>query len=110
MKIVTKRVSIDSAAERIKLQYCHKGKWKDYPWNPQKRYERLIELPREATEEQVIEIIGNNSWTSNMCDECDTDSEITVILGEPTNYEGHTARICPNCLLLAIQLIDKMSI
>ena len=110
MKIETKQALIDSAAKRIKLQYYYRGKWKDYPWNPQKRYEEILRLPKDVSEAQVIKILGNSSWTELICDECDIDSEIVVVIGKSSSYENSTAQICLKCLLLAIQLTDEMNI
>lgn len=106
MKVISKRHLISSVAQRIKSAYFD-SEWKQYAWNPRRRYEELMKLPKGATEEQVIAILGRKSWTELICDECGTDSQAVVIVGEPINWESHTAQICLDCLLQAARLFEQ---
>lgn len=64
----------------------------------------ILKTEKPTTEEHVERIIGNNSWTRNICNECGNDSEITVQLGEEPDYDSATAKICPECLKKALSL------
>jgi hypothetical protein len=56
------------------------------------------------TEARANEIIGNESWTSNKCNECNKDLLAVVELGEDPDIESRTARICLDCLNKAVDL------
>jgi len=71
--------------------------------NSDKIYIALVN-EKELTEERANEIIGNDSWTRNSCDECGEDVEVTVMVGEEPDYESRTASICINCLNKAVEL------
>lgn len=109
MILKTKNELIETAAERIKKQCYryHKG-WPgpSIEWNPKKVYKQLIALDN-PTEAEVVEIIGNASWTQNRCDECRNDVDITVMLGEEPDYESATAYICISCLEKALDLTQS---
>lgn len=64
----------------------------------------ILKTEKPTTEEHVERIIGNNTWTRNVCDECGNDSEITVQLGEEPDYDSATAKICQECLKKALSL------
>ena len=65
-------------------------------------YNKLVTLsPR--TEEGVNEIIGNDSWTSLECDECNEQVDVIIRLGQEPDNDSSTACICVNCLNLAIK-------
>lgn len=119
MELRTKRELIAGIAEVFKQRHCRKGLsanppahlydaqsgWYRYrDFDPKPQYERLLALPKGATEEQVVAIAGTNVWTENVCDECGQDVEVTVILGEEEDYESRTAWICPECLEKALEL------
>ena len=100
MKLITKEMLIKEVAIKWRRQYP-----KSHPYGPKKDviYGRLLELPHDATERDVAEIIGNSSWTRNKCDECQKDSDITVMLGN----DSSTAQICLSCLQEAKSLVEK---
>jgi hypothetical protein len=47
-----------------------------------------------ATADDVDGIIGNNSWTTDMCDECRTRSRVVAAFGKCDN----SVRLCPACV------------
>jgi hypothetical protein len=67
--------------------------------------------PATATAEEVEAIIGNKSWTTEMCDVCEEHVYQWLILGEPRDYESATVNICRTCLadatLVAIQSAEQ---
>lgn len=76
-------------------------------------YKKLKALPPNTTKEDVADIIGNDSWASIICDECDLNCEAVMLLGEESNLQGvieediASAFICESCLQKALSLIKK---
>jgi hypothetical protein len=59
-----------------------------------------------ATAAEVAEIVGNGSWVSmNTCHECGAETWDAVEVGQPPDYESHTATICADCLRAALRLL-----
>lgn len=57
-----------------------------------------------ATSEEVEAIIGNRSWTRQLCNECGEPSDWLLMVGQPTDYESQTASLCRACILKAAEL------
>ena len=115
MFIRSKRDLIRNIAEMLRSVYSNGGQW-DYLHDKRSTkdvYEQLLNLPKDAAESDVAAIIGNYSWTSNICDECGEDVHVTVFLGEDTDDASYvrmdtcTAAVCYNCLMEAQSLINK---
>lgn len=108
MELITKRQLINSVAARWKRQYFHgpKGWAITAGGKSDDRYKRLKDLPQDATEDQVMGIIGNDSWTRIVCDECERSVDSAVQLGEPPDYESATAVVCLDCLKAAAALLE----
>ena len=103
MKLTTERDLIHNVATRWYEQY--KSMFVQYP-DKKEIYEKLNALNTEtAIPADVIAIIGNDSWTTQFCDECKEKSSILMEIGEEPDYESSTARICPACLEKALVLV-----
>ena len=63
----------------------------------------LLALPPGFTAEQVNQIIGNNSWTENKCDECETDAPVLVRIGDAPDYDARWMDLCPDCIRRAAE-------
>jgi len=106
MKKITKNQKIDNVLVRWNRQY------KDYE-STAKLLNRTVgnirallsNLPKDATEKQVEDIIGNSSWTSNECNECGKDDDTVIRLGTDQDYEPNVFDICIKCLNKAVKLI-----
>ncbi len=118
MNLITKKEKIAKVASRwYKAYFCslRHGEW--YMNSPLNRkgktkeeiYNTLIEKKPE-TEQEVIDIVGNRSWTSNCCDECGKESDILVVIGQEPNYESDTASICKNCLEKALEMVKDSNV
>jgi len=106
MEVITKEYVLSSIPNRLKEQYYNdKDGWKDYPWNPKDRYERIVAIGEGITEERATEIT-NSSWTNLDCHECGQNVDKVVVLGEKPDYESNTAQVCFNCLKKALDLIN----
>lgn len=108
MKKITRRGIIKSVPAKYKSQYFNSDGWRTILKGPtQPTYDALIALDLEtATEKDISDIIGNESWTRLECDECDKEVETVIMLGQEPDYESSTACICPNCLAKATNLTN----
>ena len=90
MRRITKAHLIESVADR----------WKAQPRNPDNI--RAIEIgeilakERPKTEDRIEEIIGNRTWTENICYECRIDNNVVIEIGE--------CELCEECLKEAVEL------
>ncbi len=96
MIVISKKQIIENVPKKWERQY------KGWPYDSSK-FEIHKELLRNKplTEEKIINIIGNKSWTNNICDECERDSNITILLGKGEDQEVY---ICKECLDKAVKL------
>lgn len=69
-------------------------------------WSRLKALPENATAAQVKAIIGNDSWTTIVCNECGKHVEMAIVLNESEDY--HTFTVCAGCLDLAQILLYNL--
>ena len=102
MITISKKEKIELIPYRWKQQYCNKDVWM-YGADKIDIYKKLSQT-NPLTEELVNQIIGNKSWTENICDECGKDSDVLIQLGQELYYESATACICKDCLDKAIKL------
>ena len=103
MRVITERSLIRDVAARWAESYPNERFGKDKP----RIGKQLAALdPEKATAEMVIDIIGNDSWTSvPECDECGAVGLAAVVeVGAEPDYESSTARICVPCLRKAVKL------
>ena len=105
MYIITKKELIKTVAERWKKAYFINSKW-EYGADKKEIYNNLIEK-KPKTELEVANIIGNNSWTDNVCNECGKQKEKIIVIGEPEDYESKTAYVCEECLNEALKLLNE---
>ena len=114
MNLITKRSLIRAVADRWCEQY--------FPFNndaplfskrmgfsndltKRQIHDALVSLDKAtATEDMVSNIIGNASWTNIKCDECGKDVDAVIVVGEPMDYESHTARLCRECAVKILQI------
>lgn len=102
MYLITKKSILEGLAAKYKMQYPVNRQFFDGSWSDDKINLLLKEKP--LTEKRANEILGNDSWTRNRCDECNADVYATVQLGQEPDYESATANICLECLNKAVAL------
>lgn len=101
MKLITQRDLIRDVANRWEKQYPEKG---DLPRLAILRRLRALDV-ETASAQQVADIIGNDSWTSQSCSECGEDhADAVVQVGQELNYESRTAWLCLPCVRKAAAL------
>lgn len=102
MHILTKSDLLSNVATRWAMRYekC-----------PEKHEtsQKLLDLGGKGTEDQVTEIIGNNSWTKITCDQCGADVDRVVYVGQPLDYGSSTAKLCSSCVRAALNLLHHSS-
>lgn len=99
---ILKKDKINNIADRWKRAYFLNGKW-EYGEDKVDIYNKLLNI-NPLTESVINEIIGNKSWTNNVCNECGEDVNVLIQIGQDPDYESATACICLNCLNKAVKL------
>jgi len=74
-------------------------KWKaQYPTDKKDITDQLERL-NPKTEDGITAIIGNDSWTKNVCDECKKDMDALLYVCEDYDDDySHYVLVCVNCL------------
>lgn len=103
MYTLTKQDLINNICSAWKQQYFFDGEWR-YGENKQVIYNNLIALGDNKTEEKINEIIGNSSWTTITCGECNKHVDVVVVMNDSDEY---CAYICKKCINKASKLLVK---
>jgi len=70
--------------------------------------EALDALNKETASIQDVEaIIGNGSWTRLTCDECSSEVDAVIRMGQEPDYESSTALLCFSCVKKAAEMINR---
>lgn len=114
-KKLTRLEHITSVPERWKEQYyCPTEGWRSFHASTLRKamsaeviYNKILALPHlEIQEEAINEIIGNRSWTSFTCDECERESSELLSLDHCiSEWTGESFRLCEYCLHKALAVI-----
>jgi hypothetical protein len=105
MNIVTQRDQIRGVCKAWREQYPLAAK---HFADKHEIYHRLCQLNLEQCRaEDVNDIIGNVSWTSLRCDECNQETDWLLYVGEPPDYESRTARLCKSCCKQVAQMVAR---
>lgn len=108
MHKITTEQKVKNVAEAWKASYYRAHHWISiFSGSSEVIYKRLKELSETATAKDVEDIIGNSSWTSLTCHECDNSVDIVIQVGENPDWGSSTAQICPNCLRKALALSES---
>lgn len=106
-RVIRKADKVKRAPDRWAAQYP-RGKW-----SPDKNEitDRLAALKgTDFTAEQVDSIVGNKSWTQNLCDGCDGDFPLLVRIGEEPEYEARWLDLCLSCAREAFEVIGRADV
>src|SRR5690242_12946578 len=102
MKLITRQLKADLVPANFERAY---GKTRDSTsWirgvSRGQLIDKLNALPKPVDPDECDRIIGNTSWAGIECDECgDRNPSAVVQIGQPLDYESHTACVCIKCLL-----------
>lgn len=100
MRLVHRREVIDSAPSLWEKQYSCYSNMPDKIAIMHKLNALVLPILRE----DVDAIIGNGSWTQNLCDECQGDFETLVRIGSEPDYDRRWQDLCVDCLAKALAL------
>jgi hypothetical protein len=108
MRVITKQALLATVAERFRQAHQRRDEWIPMPegGDASALYAKLTALPAEPSEEAVLEVIGDNRWTENRCDECGEDRAVTVLLAEEIHHPTDMTAICSECLKQAKRLAE----
>ncbi len=83
------------------------GKW-EFRKEKQEISKKLHKLTSPIQESDVINIIGNNSWTSFECDICEIEANKLINFSSDfyDAYNNWETNICESCLEKALQRIS----
>lgn len=100
---------IRTVAERWKAQYgLYFGQKQATPTSLDYEYvyERLLELDLDrCSEDDVIAVIGNDSWTRIQCDACEKFVGKLVVVGDRDEQDYRYAEICSDCVVEAMKKV-----
>lgn len=107
MKLVTKRSTIEGVADRWEKQYQSYLKAGDDRYGDKRAVlDRLRKLDLSSCpEDDVIDAIGNNSWTLVDCQGCGGDHDRVVIMSYESDA-GYPIQFCIACLDEAIETLS----
>lgn len=105
MRLITKKMLLSSLISQYKKQYPTNKHFAFGSCSDDKL--KLLEAESSLTEERVAEIIGNNSWLKNICDECKKDASTIVVFGKEDYWEDESVRICIDCLKKGLELAES---
>ena len=97
MRKYTKAERITRVLYRWKKQYLPKQSEGWYDLTKKAIYEELQKID-PLTEEACKKIIGNDSWTSLECEECERDVDKVIYFADN--------RYCKECLQMALKLLN----
>ena len=106
MKIITRKQRAKQAVRRWKQTYFRNGEWLNCTGSSETIYNNLLMLGNNPEISRVNEIIGNDSWTTLMCNECGKQVSMIIQVGKSENYENNTAFICKKCLIKAYKTMS----
>ena len=107
-EVSIKTASGHGVAERWRKRYYYsQGGWsKAFLGDPEQIYERLCALGQHPKPDDVVDVIGNKSWSGHFCRGCDEWVDKVVVFGHSRNGEDEID-LCPDCIEAAHQaLID----
>lgn len=103
-------MKIISKAEKIRgvIKAWHETYWdtlkREWRYGPDKGgIYRKLSSAKSLTEKKISDIIGNDSWTQNICDECGKDSAALIQLGQGPDEGMAIASICLACIRKALK-------
>ena len=114
MRKMTRKILAAGVAERWEKQYYRSRRSyapngpRSVTWlNERKRlvHERLVELGDAPDPDAVREIIGNESWTRLVCDNCEQHKDPAVRLRGVGCDEYEETTLCLNCITEAFELL-----
>lgn len=104
MNLITRQDNANKSAKEWKARYFHPiaKHWQYGAQEKERTYHELVSLGSNPNPDDVDKIIGNSSWTENMCQVCGEKVEETIRFEKIDDYEYSAIRICRSCIEKAI--------
>jgi hypothetical protein len=99
VKVITAHASARTVASRYRRVLPHETEV----------LSKLKALGRNPDPADVVKIIGANGkyWVYPECDQCNKLADVVVSVGQPPDYDSHTAVLCLKCVTKAFNLLTK---
>ncbi len=104
MRIKTKQELVMSTPKRWTKQYEGTDNFKHA------KITETLNKTKPNTEKEVIDIIGNVSWTRLSCSACGSDEEIAIEFIKGIIHEQDAIVICEDCLKNALSMINSVKV
>ena len=101
MQLITKQEIANEAKDHWKMQYFKGGVW--YDSHKEMIYKQLTLIGDNPAPSLVDQAIGNSSWTSLGCSECNTEVNEAMLFGV-VDYDSEYCYLCKDCLAKALDL------
>ena len=95
MKLIDQSEMMSTIVDRWKQ--CYKDIFNEYP-DKKVIYNRLKNLPDNATSLDIDTVIGNGTWTTMFCDECNNHRPVVILF--TNNFH-----ICIECIEKSLSLV-----
>lgn len=96
MKFISERDTIKAAIPNFIKNYDNKPGSYDKDNSKCNALKKLN--PDTCTKDEVNDIIGNVSWTTRLCGDCDNYCSDVFEVGQNPDYDSRTAYLCFSCV------------
>lgn len=106
LAVYTQRASLARIAERWKEQYFVGGSWLRTfdPRGSQSVYDALVAKGSDLTAEDADAIVGNTTWTQQMCDACMVYTPLALII---CGSDDNPTYLCCGCVATGLAMLER---
>lgn len=102
MQLINRQEKAAGVATCWREAYFYKDRW-SFGADKEPIYKKLVALGTSPTADEVDKVIGNPSWTSQYCTNCNQNSEDVILIGR-VDYDTESAYICKPCCETALKM------
>lgn len=109
---LTRKTTVNETAKRWKDQYFSFGVWSDVYSSPTREsakvtYDALKQISDDNDLDAVDVIIGNNTWTHDLCSNCSKQTRETMVCFDVNGGE-YVNLLCKKCLKKALKTLKEI--
>lgn len=104
MKLINRQEKAAGVAAHWRSSYLQGDTWQ-YGIDKEQIYKKLVGLGTDPTADDVDKVIGNPSWTSQYCTNCNKTSENLILIGR-VDYDTDSAYICKPCCETSLMMFE----
>lgn len=105
MILINRQEKAAGVAARWHEVYFKDNDWYRYGGDKELIYKELVALGTSPTADDVDKAIGNPSWTSQYCTNCDQISENLILIGK-VDYDTDSAYLCKPCCETSLKMFE----